>query len=119
MMKMIQKWIWLVVAIPYFIVYSKKTGGFGQILSDLETYTFDKLKTKVGNIVFMIVAGIILWAVMKAKMPVAAKVIIMGIMYFVFGYNLFKAIDDPRGTSTGSVAVQSSYFGRNRSFGGV
>lgn len=112
----VSKWIWLVALAPYYIIYSKKAGGFGQITTDLETYTLDKLKTKVGNLVMMAIAIVVLIGIRKLKLPMAAKVIIMGVAYFVFGYNLFKAIDDPRGfrqgTQTSTVST-GSYFGRN------
>jgi hypothetical protein len=109
----ISKWTWVTAFLAFFVVYSKKQGGYGQFLQDLENLSLEKLKTKTANIIMMIGAAIALYVISRIKAPPAVKLILNAIAFFVFGYNLFKMIDPPAGGGGGFQAKQSNYFGRN------
>jgi hypothetical protein len=113
--KSLAKWSWLTVLPAFFVVYSKKAGGYGQFLTDLESLTLDKIKTKTGNIVMAVAAGAVIYAITTLKAPPTIKVIVLGLAFFVLGYNILKIVDPPMAGMQGGyrAPTTSLYYGRS------
>jgi hypothetical protein len=95
----VRKFSPIMILVAFVLVYLPK--GFGQLLTDIQNLTIDRLQAKWQNIAMAIGAGIVMVLLKKVNMPPAIKAVIMLVLYFVIGYNVAKVIDPP-GSGYGS-----------------
>lgn len=95
----VKQYLPVLAGVGFYQVYSKKAPAdpFGQMKTDAENYTFEKLKTKWKELATAAAVIILLPMVNKTlsgKVPPAVKLIVTAAAWYIVGDQLGKVLDD-------------------------